>query len=148
MRRAVIESFVKLDPRELVRKPVIFVVYVGTIWATILFIRDAGSSSGSENAFAALILAWLWFTVLFANFADALAEGRGKAQAGSLRRMRRTSLANVIAADGSMIEKPSTELLVGDRCVVEPGELIPGDGEIVEGMALVDESVITGESAR
>jgi K+-transporting ATPase ATPase B chain len=110
-------------------------------------LRDVGTSTGSENAFAALILVWLSFTVLFANFADALAEGRGKAQAGSLRRMRKTTLAHVIQADGSTIEKPSTELLVGERCVVEAGELIPGDGEVIEGMALIDESVITGESA-
>jgi len=147
VRRAVIESFLKLDPRQLVRKPVIFVVYVGTIWATILFFRDLGQSSGSENAFAALILVWLWFTVLFANFADALAEGRGKAQAGTLRRMRKTTLAHVIGPDGSVVEKPSTELEIGDRCVVDTGELIPGDGDVIEGAALVDESVITGESA-
>ena len=145
--RAIWESFVKLDPRNLVKKPVIFVVYVGTIWATILFFRDIGSSSASENVFAALILVWLWFTVLFANFADAIAEGRGKAQAGTLRRMRKTTLAHVLQADGTLVEKPSTALRVGDRCVVAAGELIPGDGYVVDGMALVDESVITGESA-
>jgi potassium-transporting ATPase ATP-binding subunit len=147
IRRAVVESFMKLDPRDMIKKPVIFIVYAGTIWATILFIRDAGSSSGSENAFAALILVWLWFTVLFANFADALAEGRGKAQAGTLRKMRTATVARVIQADGSIVEKPSTELKLGDRCEVVAGDLIPGDGEIVEGVALVDESVITGESA-
>ncbi|HYB28158.1 MAG TPA: potassium-transporting ATPase subunit KdpB [Solirubrobacteraceae bacterium] len=147
VRRAIVESFVKLDPREQWRKPVIFVVYVGTIWATILFFRDLGSSSGSENVFAALILVWLWFTVLFANFADAIAEGRGKAQANSLRQMRKMTVAHVLGADGSLVEKPSSELKVGDRCVVEAGELIPGDGDVVEGVALVDESVITGESA-
>ncbi|MGA2320973.1 MAG: potassium-transporting ATPase subunit KdpB [Solirubrobacteraceae bacterium] len=147
VRRAIAESFVKLDPRNMVGKPVIFVVYVGTIWATILFFRDLSHAKGSENAFAALILVWLWFTVLFANFADALAEGRGKAQAGALRLMRKTTPARVIQPDGSISEKPSTELRVGERCVVETGEMIPGDGDVVEGLALVDESAITGESA-
>jgi potassium-transporting ATPase ATP-binding subunit len=147
VRRAILDSFLKLDPREQWRKPVIFVVYVGTIWATVLFFRDIGSSSSSENVFAALILVWLWFTVLFANFADALAEGRGKAQASGLRRMRTMTVAHVLEPDGSLVEKPSTELQVGDRCVVEAGELIPGDGDVIEGVALVDESVITGESA-
>jgi potassium-transporting ATPase ATP-binding subunit len=147
VRRAIAESFVKLDPRNMFHKPVIFVVYAGTIWATILFFRDLSSSSGAENAFAALILVWLWFTVLFANFADALAEGRGKAQAGALRLMRQRTVARVLQPDGSILEKPSTELRVGDRCVVEAGELIPGDGDVIEGVALVDESAITGESA-
>jgi len=124
VRRAILESFLKLDPREMWRKPVIFVVYVGTIWTTILFFRDLGSSSASENVFAALINVWLWFTVLFANFADALAEGRGKAQAGTLRRMRKITLAHVIQPDGSHADEPSSELQVGDRCVVEAGELI------------------------
>jgi potassium-transporting ATPase ATP-binding subunit len=147
VRRAILDSFLKLDPREQWRKPVIFVVYAGTIWATILFFRDFGSSSASENVFAALILVWLWFTVLFANFADALAEGRGKAQASALRRMRTMTVAHVLQPDGSVVEKPSTQLQVGDHCVVEAGELIPGDGDVIEGVALVDESVITGESA-
>ena len=147
VRKAIWESFAKLDPRNMIRKPVIFVVYAGTIWATVLFFRDLGHAKGSENAFAALILVWLWFTVLFANFADALAEGRGKAQAGALRQMRKSTLARVIQPDGSLLEKASTELQVGERCVVETGELIPGDGDVVEGVALVDESAITGESA-
>ncbi|HYB22528.1 MAG TPA: potassium-transporting ATPase subunit KdpB [Solirubrobacteraceae bacterium] len=145
--RAIAESFLKLDPRNMIKKPVIFVVYLGTIWATILFFRDLSHAKGSENAFAALILVWLWFTVLFANFADALAEGRGKAQAGTLRQMRKSTVAHVIQPDGSLVEKPSTELRVGDRCAVSAGELIPGDGDVIEGVALVDESAITGESA-
>jgi potassium-transporting ATPase ATP-binding subunit len=145
--RAIGESFLKLDPRNLLKKPVIFVVYVGTIWATILFFRDLSHAKGYENVFAALILAWLWLTVLFANFADALAEGRGKAQANTLRDMRKSTVAHVIQPDGSRVDKPSTELRVGDRCAVSAGELIPGDGDVIEGVALVDESAITGESA-
>ncbi|HXW59843.1 MAG TPA: potassium-transporting ATPase subunit KdpB [Solirubrobacteraceae bacterium] len=147
VQRAIWESFLKLDPRSMIKKPVIFVVYVGTIWATILFFRDVSHAKGAENAFAALILVWLWFTVLFANFADALAEGRGKAQAGTLRLMRKSTVAHVVQPDGSVAEKPSTELRIGDRCVVNVGELIPGDGDVIEGVALVDESAITGESA-
>ena len=90
---------------------------------------------------------WLWFTVLFANFAEAIAEGRGKAQADTLRKTRSETVAKVRLADGSVVEKPSTALEPGDLCVVTPGELIPGDGEVVEGIATVDESAITGESA-
>ena len=145
--RAVLDSFLKLDPRVMFRKPVIFLVYVGSIWTTVLFFRDLGSSSGAENIFAGLVVLFLWFTVLFANFADAMAEGRGKAQAATLRRTRRETVAHVLQANGKTIDKPSKDLVIGDRCVVTTGELIPGDGDIVEGMALVDESAITGESA-
>ena len=106
----------------------------------------SGPSTGAENLFAGLVAAWLWFTVLFANFAEAMAEGRGKAQADSLRKARSDTVAHV-RRDGGLVEVPSPQLQVGDECVVSAGEMIPGDGEIIEGIASVDESAITGESA-
>jgi K+-transporting ATPase ATPase B chain len=145
-RRAAVDSFRKLDPRTQAKNPVMFVVWVGSIFATVLFIRDLGDSSSAENVFAGLTAAFLWFTVLFANFAEAMAEGRGKAQADTLRRTRSDTIARV-RRDGNVIEVPSSELSVGDDCVVVAGEIIPGDGTIVEGIASVDESAITGESA-
>ncbi|MDQ6698468.1 MAG: potassium-transporting ATPase subunit KdpB [Actinomycetota bacterium] len=138
--RAVPDSFRKLDPRQMARNPVMFVVEVGSVLTTILAIRDA-------DGFAALVAIWLWFTVLFANFAEAVAEGRGKAQADTLRKTRAETVARVQLPDGSMTEKASNDLQVGDLCVVEAGRIIPGDGEIVDGIASVDESAITGESA-
>ncbi|HYA68844.1 MAG TPA: potassium-transporting ATPase subunit B, partial [Acidimicrobiales bacterium] len=147
VKRALVEAFVKLDPRYMLRKPVIFVVYVGSIWSTVIFFWDVGSASSSENVFLGSVVVWLWLTVLFATFADAMAEGRGKAQADSLRRTRQESMAQVLQPDGSLMEKRSVELAVGDHCVIEAGQLIPGDGDVIEGMALVDESAITGESA-
>jgi K+-transporting ATPase ATPase B chain len=146
-RRALGDALRKLDPRVMVRNPVMFVVEVGSAFTTLLFLRDLGSSDAATNWFAGLITIWLWFTVLFANFAEAVAEGRGKAQADSLRRTRSETVARVQQADGSVVERPSPSLDVGDLCVVEAGELIPGDGEVVEGIASVDESAITGESA-
>jgi potassium-transporting ATPase ATP-binding subunit len=140
MRRAVADSFVKLNPRAMARNPVMFIVEIGSVVTTLLAIRDV-------DGFAALIAVWLWFTVLFANFAEAVAEGRGKAQADTLRKTRSETMANVRQSDGSMKQVPSTELKIGDLCVVGPGEVIPGDGDIVEGIASVDESAITGESA-
>ncbi len=147
MRRAAVDSFIKLDPRKMAKNPVMMVVEVGSVLTTILFFRDLGSSTGSENLFAGLVAAWLWFTVLFANFAEAMAEGRGKAQADSLRKAKADTIANVRRTDGTMVEVPSPELQVGDECVVVAGEMIPGDGEIIDGIASVDESAITGESA-
>ncbi|HXY28589.1 MAG TPA: potassium-transporting ATPase subunit KdpB [Acidimicrobiales bacterium] len=147
VRHAILDSFKKLSPRSQFRRPVIFVVWVGSIWSTVIFFWDLGTASAAENAFLGLVLLFLWFTVLFANFAEAMAEGRGKAQADSLRQARRETVAHVLLADGRTVDTPSTELKVGDRCVVEAGELIPGDGDVVAGMALVDESAITGESA-
>ncbi len=129
------------------KNPVMMVVEVGSVLTTILFFRDLGKSSGSENLFAGLVAAWLWFTVLFANFAEAMAEGRGKAQADSLRKAKADTIANVRRPDGTMVEVPSPDLQVGDECVVVAGEMIPGDGEIIDGIASVDESAITGESA-
>ena len=147
IRRAAVDAFAKLDPRTIVRKPVMFVVYVGSIWTTVLFARDAPSGTASQNVFVGLVVLFLWFTVLFGNFADAMAEGRGKAHADTLRRARQETVAHVQQADGSVVVKPSAQLGIGDRCVVEAGQAIPGDGDVLEGMALVDESAITGESA-
>ena len=137
----------KLNPKTMARNPVMFIVEVGSVLTTLLFIRDYRSSSGQQNAFAGLVAAWLWFTVLFANFAEAMAEGRGKAQAAALRKTRADTTARVRQPDGSVVDRSSALLLVGDLCVVTAGEVIPGDGDIVEGIATVDESAITGESA-
>src|SRR5882757_6864090 len=147
MKRATFESFVKLDPRQMARNPVMFIVEVGSVLTTILFFQKLSSASASDSVFTGLVSAWLWFTVLFANFAEAVAEGRGKAQADTLRKTRSETVARIRQADGSITEKSSNDLRVGDECVVTAGELIPGDGEVVEGVASVDESAITGESA-
>jgi potassium-transporting ATPase ATP-binding subunit len=147
VRRAALDSLIKLDPRTLARNPVMFVVEVGSVLTSILFLRDFGKSTGNENVFAGLVVAFLWFTVLFANFAEAMAEGRGKAQAATLRKTRSETTARVRRPGGEIEEVASSQLHVGDLCVVEGGEVIPGDGDVVEGIALVDESAITGESA-
>ncbi|MEQ1788167.1 MAG: potassium-transporting ATPase subunit KdpB, partial [Acidimicrobiales bacterium] len=146
IRQAAKDAIVKLDPRLMARNPVMMVVEVGSVLTTIVWLRDIGSSSGEENLFAGLVAAWLWFTVLFANFAEAMAEGRGKAQADSLRKARSDTVAHV-RRDGQLVEVPSPQLQLDDECVVSAGEMIPGDGEIIEGIASVDESAITGESA-
>jgi K+-transporting ATPase ATPase B chain len=148
VRRAAIDALVKLNPKTLARNPVMMVVEVGSVLTTLIFFRDLFSAAdGSQNLFTGLVSAWLWFTVLFANLAEAMAEGRGKAQADSLRAARSDTVANVLRADGSIEEVPSPELQVGDECVVVAGEIIPGDGDVVDGIASVDESAITGESA-
>ncbi len=138
--RSLPEALRKLDPRTQLRNPVMFVVWVGSVLVT-------GSALVDPSVFAWLVAIWLWFTVLFANLAEAVAEGRGKAQADSLRRTRTDTVARRLRQDGSEEEVPGTTLKVGDRVVVEAGEVIPGDGDIVEGIATVDESAITGESA-
>jgi len=130
----------KLDPRHQVRSPVMFVVWVGSVLTTVLAVLD-------PSPFAWLIAAWLWATVLFANLAEAVAEGRGRAQAQSLRRTRTETTARRLLPGGGEERVPGTALHVGDRVVVEAGEVIPGDGDVVEGVASVDESAITGESA-
>ncbi len=147
VKRAAVDSFIKLDPRVQARNPVMFVVLVGSAWTTILFLRDLPSATAADNVFAGLVGAFLWFTVLFANFAEAMAEGRGKAQADTLRKTRSETVAKVRQPDGGVREVPSSELQVGDLCVCEPGDVIPSDGDVVEGIAAVDESAITGESA-
>jgi K+-transporting ATPase ATPase B chain len=145
---AVRQAFVKLDPRHLMRNSVIFVTEVVAALVTLFFLRDLAAGNG-DAAFSGQIAIWLWFTVLFATFAEAVAEGRGKAQADSLRRAKSQLTARKLTKpDGiEVIEIPATDLRVGDMVIVEAGELIPGDGEVVEGVASVNESAITGESA-
>jgi K+-transporting ATPase ATPase B chain len=144
---ALLAALRKLSPRHLARNPVMFVVEAGSVIVTVLFLKELGSSSTQENLFAGLIAAWLWFTVLFANFAEAMAEGRGKAQAETLRRTRSETLAKRRRDDGSFEEVPSAQLVAGDVVVVTTGQIIPADGDVIEGIASVDESAITGESA-
>jgi len=143
VRRAAVDALVKLNPRKMMGNPVMFVVEVGSVVTTILLILHPHAAFG----FNLQITLWLWFTVLFANFAEAMAEGRGKAQADTLRKARSETIANRKLADGSVEQVPSSKLLTGDVVVVSAGELIPGDGDIIEGVASVDESAITGESA-
>ncbi len=141
-------AFLKLSPRRLMRNPVIFVTEVVAALVTLFFVRDLAAHSG-RALFSGQIAAWLWFTVLFANFAEAMAEGRGKAQADALRRTRsQLSARKLLSVDGiEVVEVPASELKIGDHVLVEAGELIPGDGEVVEGIASVNESAVTGESA-
>jgi K+-transporting ATPase ATPase B chain len=143
VRRAAVDALVKLNPRKMMGNPVMFVVEVGSVITTILLVLHPRAAFG----FNLQITLWLWFTVLFANFAEAMAEGRGKAQADTLRKARSETIANRKLADGSVEQVPSSELRTGDVVVVSAGEFIPGDGEIIEGVASVDESAITGESA-
>jgi K+-transporting ATPase ATPase B chain len=144
---AVGEAFKKLDPRTLWRNPVMFTVEVVSVATTILFVRDLLAHSGAS--FSGQISLWLWFTVLFANFAEAVAEGRGKAQAASLRRTQSQAVAKRLDAANSTQprEVPAAQLKIGDIVLVETGDLVPSDGEVIEGIASVDESAITGESA-
>src|SRR4249920_691909 len=141
-------AFVKLDPRTLMKNPVMFVLEVVTALTTVILIRDL-VTGGQNLAFEFQIVLWLWFTVLFANFAEAIAEGRGKAQAESLRRQRTETQAKLLTGPGGRGHKsiPSTGLRVGDVVLVEAGDTIPSDGEVVEGIASVNEAAITGESA-
>ena len=145
---AVVGAFRKLDPRQLVRNPVIFVTEIVAVVVTIMFARDLFASNG-EAAFSGQIAAWLWFTVLFATFAEAVAEGRGKAQADSLRKTKSQLVAKRLkSGEGRAFDTvPATELRLGNVVLVEAGDMIPGDGEVVEGVASVNESAITGESA-
>jgi K+-transporting ATPase ATPase B chain len=145
--RALRDSVRKLHPRTQVRNPVMFIVEIGSVIVTALFLRDLPSASGQHNLFAGLVAVWLWFTVLFANFAEAMAEGRGKAQAATLRKTRTETTARRRITSGEIEEIPSTKLGVGDVVVVSAGQIIPGDGDVIEGVASVDESAVTGESA-
>ena len=147
VRRALLDSVLKLDPRQMVRNPVMFVVGVGATLTTLLLVRDALSGEVRDLVFNAQITLWLWFTVIFANFAEAMAEGRGKAQADSLRKTRVQMAARRITAHGGEDSVPASQLKKGDLVVCETGDVIPGDGEVIEGIASVDESAITGESA-
>jgi K+-transporting ATPase ATPase B chain len=146
VRRAIWDSVLKLDPIKMMGNPVMFVVEVGSILTSALLIRDVVQHQG-KFGFNLQITLWLWFTVLFANFAEAMAEGRGKAQADALRKARSETVANRLLPDGNIDKTPSSKLRSGDIVSVSAGEFIPGDGEIVEGVASVDESAITGESA-
>ena len=144
IRQAMVDSFRKLNPLSLLRNPVIFVTEVGAAITTLgLFLRYGDEPFG----FVFQVALWLWFTVFFANFAEAMAEGRGKAQAKSLRKTRTQAMANRVKSDGSTERIPAQQLRKGDLFIVSAGEIIPADGEIIEGIATVDESAITGESA-
>ena len=147
LRRAILDALRKLDPRTLARNPVMFVVEVGAR-------ADHGPVRprprrvvGAPERVRGLVAVFLWFTVLFANFAEAMAEGRGKAQAATLRATRADTIANGCSPTAGPCDGRRHELQVGDLCVVTAGEVIPGDGDVVEGIATVDESAITGESA-
>src|SRR5438445_1950249 len=144
--RAVLDSFRKLDPRTMVKNPVMFVVEVGAVLATIQLVWNVFHHA-RQFGFGLQITLWLWFTVLFANFAEAMAEGRGKAQADTLRKARAETQAHRLRSDGNTECVPSSKLRSGDIVVVTAGDFIPGDGEVIEGVASVDESAITGESA-
>ncbi len=143
VRRALWDAFLKLNPRKMMGNPVMFVVEIGSVITTVLLFKG-----GSAFKFNLQITLWLWFTVLFANFAEAMAEGRGKAQADTLRKARSETVANRLTGSNGLVEKvPSSKLRAGDLVSVSAGEFIPSDGEIIEGVASVDESAITGESA-
>jgi potassium-transporting ATPase ATP-binding subunit len=144
--RAVRASFVKLNPVTLLKNPVMFVVEVGAALTTVYLVRDIFTGAGGIG-FTLQISLWLWFTVLFANFAEAMAEARGKAQADSLRKTKTDALAKRLTSGGKTEQVPSSALRAGDVVCCDAGDLIPGDGEVIDGIATVDESVITGESA-
>ncbi|HEY9449707.1 MAG TPA: potassium-transporting ATPase subunit KdpB [Gemmatimonadaceae bacterium] len=149
VRRAMRDAFVKLHPRHMLRNPVMFVVLVGSVLTTLVLARDV-IAGRDQVGFTLQITLWLWFTVLFANFAEAMAEGRGKAQADTLRRARTQTTAKRLddPTDHLSAEPvPADRLRKGDIVLCTPGDLIPGDGEVIDGVASVDESVITGESA-
>ncbi|TKB43581.1 MAG: potassium-transporting ATPase subunit KdpB, partial [Mesorhizobium sp.] len=142
-------AFRKLDPRTLIKNPVMFVVAIVSALTTVLFVKDV-ITGGGDLGFTLQIIIWLWFTVLFANFAEAVAEGRGKAQADSLRKARTETQAKLLvnAEDrGKFKLVPGTSLKVGDIVLIEAGDIIPSDGEVIEGVASVNEAAITGESA-
>ncbi len=150
VRQAIVDSFRKLTPWHQLRNPVMFVVYVGSILTTLLFLQAIFSQGEAPAGFILHVSFWLWFTVLFANFAEAMAEGRGKAQAASLRQSRRDLTAKKLteSRDGSNYTVVSaSQLKKGDFVLVQAGDVIPADGEVIEGVATVDESAITGESA-
>jgi K+-transporting ATPase ATPase B chain len=152
--RAVLDSFRKLNPRMQLRNPVMFVVEVGSLLTTVLWIQNLLGKGDSQSGFIGAVAIWLWFTVLFANFSEALAEGRGQAQAEALRKTRQDTSAKKLPAIYSSGNRPtnftmtpSTQLRQGDKFLVEAGDIIPADGEVVDGIASVDESAVTGESA-
>lgn len=156
--RAIIDAVLKLDPRQMIKNPVMFVVELGSVLTTLLWIYNLTGHGGEPAGFTGAISAWLWFTLLFANFAEALAEGRGKAQAESLRKMRQDTVAKKLVSGYTIIpgEEPepsgftqvsSSTLRKGDLIYVKAGDTIPADGDVIEGIASVNESAVTGESA-
>src|SRR5579885_2706165 len=142
VRRAIWDALLKLNPRKMMANPVMFIVEIGSVITTVLLFKG-----GSAFFFNLQITLWLWFTVLFANFAEAMAEGRGKAQADNLRKARSETQAKLIGPDGKVRMVAATGLKRGDVVLVEAGDVIPGDGEVIEGIAAVNEAAITGESA-
>ena len=154
LKPAVVQAFAKLSPRVQWRNPVMFVVYIGSILTTILGLQALGGHGEAAASFIFAVALWLWFTVLFANFAEALAEGRSKAQAASLRSLKQSTWAKKFKEPAGKIFHGSTwlpeqaeNLRKGDVVLVDAGDMIPLDGEVIEGVASVDESAITGESA-
>lgn len=150
VRRALIEALRKLNPRHQWRNPVMFTVFVGSVLTTLIFVQSLSANSGESPWFVLGVALWLWFTVLFANFAEAMAEGRGKAQADTLRQARRDVTAKLLREprrDSAFAAVAASKLRRGDVVLVEAGDFIPADGEVVEGIASVNESAITGESA-
>ena len=145
IRRALVDSFTRLNPARMMKNPVMFVVEIGSVLTTVLLIRNI--AQGAPAGFELQITLWLWFTVLFANFAEAMAEGRGKAQADNLRKAKTETIAHRLLPNGQTEDVPAPKLRRDDIVIVSAGEFIPGDGEIIEGVASVDESAITGESA-
>ncbi|UTY57859.1 potassium-transporting ATPase subunit KdpB [Massilia sp. erpn] len=147
---AIVDSFRKLSPRTQLRSPVMFVVYVGSIITTLLYLQSLGGKGEASSGFILATAVWLWFTVLFANFAEAMAEGRSKAQAASLRNLKQSVIAKKLASakyGTTWLPCPASDLRKGNYLLVEAGDVIAIDGEVVEGVATVDESAITGESA-
>src|SRR5271168_1755128 len=147
---AIADAFRKLSPAVQVRNPVMFVVYIGSVLTTLLFVQALRGHGEAPAGFILGIAAWLWFTVLFANFAEALAEGRSKAQAESLRGLKQSVAAKKLRSakyGNDWTATPAPQLRKGDFFLVETGDVIPADGEVVGGIASVDESAITGESA-
>ncbi len=150
MKSALIDSFRRLTPRYQARNPVMFVVYIGSILTTILWIQALAGKGEAPAGFILAITLWLWVTLLFANFAEAIAEGRSKAQAASLKSARKDTIAKKLAKaqrDAARTATPSANLRMGDIVLVEQGDLVPGDGEVIDGVASINESAITGESA-
>src|SRR5512140_3869150 len=147
--RAILDSFAKLDPRNMIRNPVMFIVEVGSVLTTLLWVQALFGQGEAPTGFIGAVSVWLWFTALFANFSEALAEGRGKAQADALRKTRRETTAKRLREPkrNARVESvSSTELRQNDVFLVQAGDIIPSDGEVVEGVASVDESAVTGES--
>src|ERR1700693_2107702 len=150
MKRALLDSFLRLTPRYQWRNPVMFVVYIGSILTTILWVQAITGKGEAPAEFILAVTLWLWVTLLFANFAEAIAEGRSKAQAASLKSARKDTNPKKLAKperSAAQTSVPSQSLRKGDLVLVVQGDLIPGDGEVIEGAASIDESAITGESA-